>query len=207
MAIKQAVRVHEPTIAFAHRLYFLRHGETSWNLEHRLQGKTDIELNETGRAQARRHAGVMKELDEDWTAFTFWVSPMIRARQTFEIVREELGIEVEPHFDQRLREGSFGRWEGLTWQDVIERERENHDIWVADCWDRAPHGGDTYGDLADRLIDWSKDVIGPSVVIAHGGISRSLRTVYQGLERKNLASLKVTQRKFMRLEGGEVEFL
>ena len=207
MAVEPTVGVHAPTLILDYKLYFLRHGETDWNLAHRLQGETDIELNDTGRQQARRHAGVMKELDEDWASFTFWVSPMIRARQTFEIVREVLEIDVEPRFDARLREGSFGRWEGLTWQDVIEREPENHAIWIADCWDRAPHGGDTYCDLAERLIDWAREVTGPGVVIAHGGISRSLRTVYQGLERKNLASLKVTQRKFMRLEGGEVTFL
>jgi broad specificity phosphatase PhoE len=47
----------------------------------------------------------------------------------------------------------------------------------------------------------------PTVVVSHGGVSRALRAIYQGLERRNLASLKVSQKRFMRLEGGEVEFL
>lgn len=198
---------HRPTLVLRHRLYFLRHGETDWNLAHRLQGDTDIGLNDTGRRQARRHAQVMANLGEDWAGFDFAVSPMLRTRETFEIMRGELGIDVEPRLDTRLREGSFGRWEGWTWAEVIEREPDNHAIWIAECWDRAPHGGETYGSVAERVREWAKDMARPTVVVSHGGVSRALRAIYQGLERRNLASLKVSQKRFMRLDGGAVDLL
>ena len=197
----------EPALKLAHRLYFLRHGETDWNRDHRLQGSTDIPLNDTGRAQARRHGRAMAGLGEDWSGYTFAVSPMVRARETFEIVREELAISVEPWIDARLREGSFGRWEGWTWAEVVAREPENHAIWLSESWTRSPHGGETYGELGARFADFAADIEGPTVVIAHGGVSRSLRALYLGIDRSTMTGLKVPQDRFMKLENGEIEWI
>lgn len=197
----------EPAIALEHLIYFIRHGETDWNFQRRLQGWSDIPLNDTGRAQARRHARVMAGLGEDWSGFDFAVSPLERCRETFAIIRDELAIAIEPLIDERLREGNFGRWEGWTWEDILAREPENHDLWVTDSWARAPHGGETYGDLARRFADWSRTMTRPTVVISHGGVSRAVRAMYQGLERRDLARLSVPQDRFMRLRDGSVEFL
>jgi probable phosphoglycerate mutase len=197
----------EPGFALAYRLYFLRHGETDWNLEHRLQGETDTGMNATGRAQAARHAEVMAGLGEDWAGFRFAVSPMNRARETFEIIRARLGPGIEPRFDERLREGSFGRWEGWTWAEVAEREPEGHATWLTDSWTTAPHGGETYGEIARRFADFAREIAGPTVVISHGGLSRAARALYLGLDRTTLTALKVPQRRFMRLEAGTVEWI
>lgn len=197
----------EPTLSFSDTVYFLRHGETEWNFERRLQGHSDIPLNETGREQAARHGQKMLALDQDWSKFNFWVSPLGRARETFEIVRAELGIDIEPNFDERLREGAFGRWEGLTWTEIIEREPENHAIWLKHCWTTAPHDGETYGDLGRRVADWAAQVSGPMVIIAHGGVSRVLRAMYLDLDKLDLVEVHVPQDRFLLLEGGTAQYI
>ena len=190
-----------------HRLYFLRHGETEWNRERRLQGLTDIPLNDIGRAQAKRHGNMMRSLDEPWENYTFWVSPMVRARETFTIIHDILDVDIKARFDPLLQEGSFGRWEGLTWSDVIEREPENHMRWFENSWDYAPHEGNTYRDLSIRFTEWASNMTGPSVIISHGGISRAVRALYLDIDKTKLASLSMPQDRFMCLEKGEVIFL
>ena len=197
----------EPTVRFAHTVYFLRHGETEWNFGRRLQGQADIPLNDTGKAQAARHGQVMAGLGEDWSSFDFWVSPLIRTRETFAIVREALGVPVEPRFDDRLREGAFGRWEGWTWDQILTREPENHALWLEHCWTDAPHGGETYGAIGRRVAEWSAEVDRPAVVVSHGGVSRVLRAMYLGLPKLKLVEIHVPQDRFMKLSCGKAEFV
>jgi probable phosphoglycerate mutase len=92
--------------------YFLRHGQTDWNLAGRFQGHTDIPLNEVGLAQARDAAKVLARCRIDLVA----ASPLIRARKTAEIVAERLGTPLL--FDDELKERHFGRFEGLVVNDV-----------------------------------------------------------------------------------------
>jgi probable phosphoglycerate mutase len=89
-------------------LLFVRHGETDWNAEGRLQGHTDRPLNEYGRRQARELA---ERLAGDGISAVY-ASDLIRARETAEIVAARLGLEVV--LDPDLREKNWGNWEGLT---------------------------------------------------------------------------------------------
>jgi probable phosphoglycerate mutase len=95
-------------------LLLVRHGETDWNAEGRLQGQTDRPLSEFGRAQARRLA---VELETEGLA-AIYSSDLSRARETAEIVGERLGLPV--FLDPDLREKDWGTWEGLT---SVERDR------------------------------------------------------------------------------------
>jgi broad specificity phosphatase PhoE len=95
-------------------LLLVRHGETDWNAEGRLQGQTDRPLNDFGRRQARRLA---EELADDRIE-AIYSSDLARARETAAIVGERLGLPVT--FDSDLREKDWGNWEGLT---PIERDR------------------------------------------------------------------------------------
>ncbi len=96
--------------------YVLRHGQTDWNAQARLQGSTDIPLNETGRAQARVAAEIL-----DGLGITRIVaSPLSRALETAQIVGAKLGLT--PQIDARLIERNFGLFEGLT-LDEVRRER------------------------------------------------------------------------------------
>ena len=96
------------------RLLLVRHGETDWNADGRLQGQTDRPLSDFGRRQARRLADELAA--EDFEAI--YSSDLARARETAEIVGERLGLEAA--LDPDLREKDWGTWEGLT---AAERDR------------------------------------------------------------------------------------
>jgi broad specificity phosphatase PhoE len=95
-------------------LLLVRHGETDWNADGRLQGQTDRPLSDFGRRQARQLADELA--DEELVAI--YSSDLSRARETAEIVGERLGLPVR--LDPELREKDWGTWEGLT---AVERDR------------------------------------------------------------------------------------
>ncbi len=95
---------------------FIRHGQTDWNRDDRLQGSSDIPLNDTGREQARETARALA--GEGWEIVVS--SPLLRARETAEIVSRELGIELGPSYSE-LSERDYGELEGESSSDTIER--------------------------------------------------------------------------------------
>ena len=95
-------------------LLLARHGETDWNRELRIQGSSDIELNELGRQQAQFLAQELTDVDLD----AIYSSDLARARQTAEAIAATHALEVR--LDRRLRERSFGSWEGFTREDIDE---------------------------------------------------------------------------------------
>ena len=102
-------------------LYFVRHGETDWNRERRLQGQHDIPLNPLGRTQAQRCGAMLRELlGKDGVGiadYDYVSSPLGRARETMEIMRGVIGLDPSAYrTDARLMEMSFGRWEGFTYR-------------------------------------------------------------------------------------------
>lgn len=99
------------------QLALIRHGQTDWNLEDRMQGRTDVPLNDTGRLQALTAA---QGLDRDWDLVV--CSPLLRAHVTAEIVATELGLD-EPITDEELVERAYGEGEGLK-NEVIYAMRE-----------------------------------------------------------------------------------
>ena len=94
-------------------LYLVRHGETDWNRQRRIQGLTDIPLNETGRAQARATGMLLSR--RDWDGI--FASPLSRARETAEIIAAEVGLP-EPTLVDALVERNYGKAEGLDWLQV-----------------------------------------------------------------------------------------
>lgn len=156
--------------AAASRLFLVRHGETDWNVAGRWQGQTDIPLNEAGRAQARELARRMRGEG----IATIAASDLLRARETAEIVAAELGLEVRA-VDHRLREQSFGAFEGLTARECEERFPEAWVRYLAD-WRTTPPGGESGTDVLVRVIPALRQLAGlrsPALVVMHG---RALRT-------------------------------
>ena len=99
----------------ATRLCLVRHGETAWNAEGRVQGQVDVPLNEVGRAQARAVAAALAGERFD----AIYSSDLVRVRQTAEPAAARLGLPVA--FDARLRERHYGMFERLTYVEVRER--------------------------------------------------------------------------------------
>ena len=123
------------------RIFFLRHGETDWNVEFRLQGQRDTPLNPRGRDQASAVGRMLRDYfggpgGPGAAGLDFIASPLARCRETMERARTAMGLDpIAYATDPRLMELSFGRWEGLTWSEV-----KAMDPWAAkaregDKWD------------------------------------------------------------------------
>ncbi|HUI97241.1 MAG TPA: histidine phosphatase family protein [Xanthobacteraceae bacterium] len=169
-------------------LYFMRHGETDWNVERRLQGQHDIPLNAVGRSQALACGTIMRALLErdgrDPAAFDFVASPLGRARVTMELMRGALGVEPQRYrTDARLAELSFGRWEGFTFSELNATEADRRALATRehDKWAFRPPGGESYADLLVRVRHWHATVARDTVAVAHGGVARTL-IVHFGIE-------------------------
>jgi broad specificity phosphatase PhoE len=160
-------------------LYYIRHGLTDWNIEGRLQGGRDVPLNARGRLQAEESANILRELfaRESRVAddFHYVSSPLVRASETMEIVRNALGLPADGYArDPRLVEIAFGEWEGLTYLDVMKRDKTIVDVREHRKWDFRPPGGETYAEVAARVGAWHASLTRDTVVTAHGGTGRAL---------------------------------
>jgi probable phosphoglycerate mutase len=187
-------------------LYFVRHGETDWNRAGRYQGQRDIPLNATGRGQAARNGRVLAELLAGTAASLDYVaSPLLRARETMEIIRGELRL-LPPDYrtDDRLREIHYGHWEGRLWLELPQTDPNGHAARLADPWNWQPAGGESYRMLSERVAHWLGDMTNDAVVVSHGGVSKVLRGLVLRLGASEIASLEVPQDKVLRLTAGSV---
>ena len=157
------------------RILFVRHGETDWNVEGRLQGQTDIPLNQLGRYQAEDVGRRLKKLLDDPAQSKWIVSPLGRTRETAEIARRALGLDPLAYsLEDQLKEITFGEWEGLTWAELrktvplAEKERDKNK------WGYVPPKGESYEMLTARIGRWLDTVSGEIVVVSHGGVARAL---------------------------------
>jgi probable phosphoglycerate mutase len=162
-------------------LYFIRHGETDWNAEGRLQGQHDTPLNRIGVGQAVRCGGILRALIEreghDPQTFDYVASPLSRTRNTMELVRAELALDPAGYrTDARLAELSFGRWEGFTFTELKAREPDTLALATRehDKWGFVPPGGESYADLLVRVSAWHASVARDTIVVSHGGVARTL---------------------------------
>jgi probable phosphoglycerate mutase len=160
-------------------LYYIRHGETDWNVEARLQGGRDIPINQNGRTQARRCGEILTDLltrdGQAAAALDFVASPLGRARETMEIVRTGLGLD--PHAyrtDARLTEVGFGRWEGFSTDELQASDPQAVAARERDKWDFTPPEGESYATMSRRVAGWYATLTRDTVAVAHGGTFRGL---------------------------------
>jgi probable phosphoglycerate mutase len=191
-------------------IYYLRHGETEWNVLGRLQGTKDIPLNARGRDQAVHAAGILADLfgreGRDRAALPYVSSPLGRARSTMELVRRRLELEVADYsLDDRLREIGYGSWEGLTLAESEVMDRETYASRLADKWTVAPTGGETYAAVQMRMRDWYEQLQVDTVAVAHGGTARALM-VALGIETPaSAAELYIEQGSVYVFRGDRLE--
>jgi probable phosphoglycerate mutase len=190
-------------------LYFVRHGETDWNLAQRYQGQRDIPLNDTGRVQARRNGTVLRDLLGGQTRTIDYVaSPLLRARETMEIIRRELGLAPDDYrTDDRLQEIDYGHWAGQLWNELPVTDAEGFAARRADPWNWRPNDGESYRMLSDRIALWLGEVERDAVVVAHGGVSRVLRGLVLGLASDRIPHLEVPQDKVLLVKAGSARWL
>lgn len=202
-----AARVH-----CAHRLVFIRHGETAWNAEGRLQGQEDVPLNPKGRDQA---AGAGRALAK-WLAregdspgrYAFVASPLARARDTMERARAAMGLPARDYdVDPALMELSFGDWQGLTWPEVEARDPAGAAAREADKWRFTPPRGESYATLAERIARWTAALERDTVAVAHGGVARALFALIGGVEPARAPRMEIWQGRVIVFDAGAYRWL
>jgi len=156
-------------------LYYARHGQTDWNAQNRICSTTDVPLNETGIAQAHELAQKVSELGE---VDVIVASPMLRAKQTAEVVAQAIDKQIV--FDERLREWDFGRLNGAQGEEFFEAVRQFRGSEFA-----LPLGetGETLLQLTYRVYAALEDIrtthAGKTVlVVAHGGVCRMIAAYF-----------------------------
>ncbi len=179
-------------------LYFIRHGETDFNAAQRLQGQYETSLNARGRQQAEICAGVLAGLfARDGIAagkMAYVSSPLMRARETMEIVRRQLRLEPQAYAtDARLKEISYGAWEGLTLREIEVREPRVLARREREKWDFKPPHGESYREVAKRVAAWYASVTGDTVVVAHGGVARVLMANFHIMRDEEATHAEVAQ--------------
>lgn len=180
------------------RLLVIRHGETAWNLEARIQGHIDIALNDQGRWQAGRLAQALADEELD----AIYSSDLLRARDTALAVAQARGLPLI--LDRQLRERHFGRFEGMTqdevaaqWPDEARRWRERDPAY-------GPEGGETLQAFYDRCVSaltrLARQHTGQSIaVVAHGGVLDCFYRAANGVALAEPRSWKVTNASVNRL--------
>ena len=183
-------------------LYFLRHGQTDWNAELRLQGQRDIPINETGRAQARENGRKLAGLIDDPASLRFIASPLGRTRETMNIVRMELGLPSHGlETDDRLREISFGLWETHTIEDLNQTQPDAVAEREQDKFNFQPPQGESYAQLLHRVNSWLPYVREDAVVVCHGGVLRVLDHHFNGTPTNIVTHTTIPQDKIYKWDG------
>ncbi|AGZ39835.1 histidine phosphatase family protein [Actinoplanes friuliensis] len=174
------------------RLIVWRHGNTDWNAGNRVQGQTDVPLNDLGRQQAVDAAELLVRMRPD----ALVSSDLRRAADTAAALAALTGLSVT--HDERLRERSFGLWQGLTMAEVAETRPEEHARWAAGA-DVIGGEVETLEDLGKRVADAlqaAADGVGPDgtvIVATHGAAARSGVGHLLGWPREQLRTLRALQ--------------
>jgi broad specificity phosphatase PhoE len=190
--------------------YVLRHGQTDWNAEYRLQGQAETDINLRGRAQARRNGEMLARLIPDPADYAFIASPLRRTRQTMELVRDAMGLPREGYrLDPRLVELHFGDWQGRAYSEVEAADPQSAAARARDKWNFRPPGeeAESYAMLAERVRPWLSGLAGPAVVVTHGGVVRALFYLIEGMNEVDAANLEVPQDRVLRLGEGRLEWI
>ena len=181
-------------------LYIMRHGRTDWNDRHKLQGRTDVPLNEEGRRMAEKAAEEYRDIPLD----VCWCSPLIRARETAEIVLR--GRDVPILTDDRLREMSFGDYEGQENSFDIPDSLVNVIFWAPEKYTASVGGAETFEELFARTGSFLREVIDPLMeqgkdvlIVGHGAMNLSIISQIRHLPRKDFWSTGIENCKMMRL--------
>lgn len=168
-------------------IYIIRHGQTVWNKERKLQGSTDIELTEEGRKMASLTGQGMKGITFD----KVFSSPLKRAYETAQLIHAESNVVIE--IDERIREVSFGEYEGLNVDEMLNNEACGfyHFFDKPELYRAAEHG-ETLEDVILRGNEFIEDKILPLegkaqrvMIVAHGAMNKALLAAMLGRELKD----------------------
>ncbi|MER8704308.1 MULTISPECIES: histidine phosphatase family protein [unclassified Mesorhizobium] len=191
-------------------VYIVRHGQTAWNAEARLQGQADTDLNELGREQASRNGRRLAELIDKPEDFDFVASPMRRTRETMERLRAAMKLDPYAYRTEPLLvELSFGDWQGFTFAELEANNPGSTRRRRLDKWNFQPpgEGAESYQMLLERVKPWFDALDRQTVCVTHGGIMRVMFRLVLGMSEQDAVSMEVPQDRVLRLDGRRLEWL
>jgi broad specificity phosphatase PhoE len=150
-------------------MYLARHGQTAYNAEGRFQGQGAVPLNETGRAQA----AALAEQAADYEFVALWCSPLLRARETADVVARRIGLT--PREDARLMETDSGDWTDRSFADVQAEDPAEFARFKDGDPTFAFPGGESFAQQGVRVAGAFHDIKraeAPTLVVCHGGVIR-----------------------------------
>ncbi|WP_124098712.1 histidine phosphatase family protein [Ruminococcus sp. Marseille-P6503] len=181
-------------------LYIMRHGITSWNERHKMQGRTDIPLNDRGREMARKAREEYSNIHFD----VCYSSPLIRALETAEIVLENRNVPIIT--DDRLIEMSFGEYEGLANSFQIPDCPINVIFQNPELYTHSIGGAETFEQLFQRTGDFLEEIVKPQLdigrdilIVGHGAMNCSIIAGIKKLPIEQFWSVGIEQCKIMRI--------
>ncbi|CAM4037573.1 histidine phosphatase family protein [Aeromonas bestiarum] len=187
-------------------LYLLRHGQTRYNAELRLQGRCNSDLTAKGEAQAAAMGARLRDLLDDAACWTLYASPLGRARQTAQLVCQQLGFDSERIvWDERLVELDMGEWESRRVPELLAAH-PGLDLEQPDWYLQAP-GGEDFQGIQRRARSWLQDerIAERAIVVSHGLFGAMLRGAYADLDYTTTWSQELPQDAFFKLSGGRIE--
>ena len=181
-------------------LYIMRHGKTEWNALHKLQGRTDIPLNEEGKRMARQACEKYKELNID----VCYCSPLVRALETAQIVLKNRKIPIIE--DKRLSEMSFGEYEGIENSLAIPDCPINVIFNQPEKYIESVGGAETFEQLFARTGSFLKEIVEPQIqagkdilIVGHGAMNSSIICQVKKLPIEKFWSAGIEQCKIIKL--------
>ncbi|APC87231.1 phosphoglycerate mutase family protein [Vibrio parahaemolyticus] len=185
------------------RIFVLRHGETEFNADKKLQGHCNSSLTSKGSDQARRVGTTLKQYVEN-RPFRVYSSTLGRALQTSQIVCEELNYSYENlNKEPRLKEFSLGEWEQRT---IPSLEQEIPNLLAQNDWYLQAPNCETYESVRERLSSWLSDVAHDEdiVVVSHGLTGIVLRGLLLGMDYTQVWQQDIPQDAFFIIEDGRL---
>jgi broad specificity phosphatase PhoE len=185
-------------------IYLVRHGQTTFNAEGRLQGHVDSPLTELGHDQARQAGAALTRLTDGGAGWRIISSPLGRAQDTAEAIRRALGAPAV-ETDDRLIELSWGDWDGRLRADLKAHHPE---AFGETGWAFTAPIGESFEAARARLAGWLADLAPEPerriIAVSHGVSGRILRGVYADLPRAETLAQAVPQDATFRLSGGAI---
>lgn len=190
------------------KLCFVRHGETDWNVDKRIQGQQDIKLNAIGKQQAKELGLKISQAKLHFAGI--YTSPQIRARETAQILSEQLMIPAKVL--DGLKEFSLGSWEGMTWKQVREQKAEEFTQWDIDRRYNCIPQGESYQLVLERtlgaiqnIMKWEKEDV---LIVSHSGV---IMTLLSYINKKDFRDMKtnfgIKNADWTFIDSNEIDFI
>lgn len=159
------------------KLYAIRHGQTDWNITHKIQGKTDIPLNSEGIKQAENAREIFNSIDIDFII----CSTLNRAKETCRIINKDKSIPVV--YDERIRERNYGKLEGVDISNIDVDELMNYYI------DKKVEEGESIQEFFSKIYSFLNELKQKYqndkkiLLVTHGDVSRAINCYFNGIPK------------------------